>query len=63
MSGGDRGGGAEQVGGDEIGFTAEARRKPGDLTAKGAEGAKEEREKGLPQIYAEGRRWARAVGN
>jgi hypothetical protein len=39
--------------------------KPGDLTAKDAEGAKDERGKQerSPQIYAERRRWTRAVGN
>jgi hypothetical protein len=40
VPGGDRSGGAEQVGRVEIGFTAETRRKPGILTAKDAEGAK-----------------------
>ena len=45
VSGGDRGGGAEQALRDAVVLTAEARRrgdaeKTGDLTAKDAEGAK-----------------------
>jgi len=55
VSGGDRGGGVEQVGGDEIGIHrggAEARRKAGDLTAKDAEGAKKKLEGHLGPSFA-----------
>jgi hypothetical protein len=44
VSGGDRGGGAEQVGGEQLAWKlAISQSQTGDLTAKDAEGAKKEK--------------------